>query len=1523
MHPFQRLPLRFGLLASLTLASSLGLSASQAPYADGQILVKFRPTAPGRTAAPMAQRAAAVIPGASLETELTADGWQLLRLPSGISVPDAVLAASQQPEVEYAEPNTRYSIPRPLGASAPSPSVRNARPQGDPGPTTGPTSDPLSGRMYDLERIGALEAWKHTKGSNTVVIATLDTGIDYTHPDLAANVWVNPDEIPGNRIDDDRNGFVDDIHGINIANNSGDPIDVTGHGTHVAGTIGAIPDNGIGIAGINWNVRIVSVRVSRESDGAFTGDLVRGLDYITALKKRGVNIVACNHSWGGAWPNRAISDAFARLAATGVINVCAAGNQRSDHQSNQFFPNEYNYPGMIRVAASEQFDHLASFSDFGGHTVDLAAPGQDIWSTLPGGAYAAWGGTSMATPHVTGALGLLFSIKPDLTQEQARRLLVHSVDPLPGYERSRIRSGGRLNVGRAVQWLVDGKPIPSEMPPAPTPLTIEPISRTPDGFASSSSSSSPSISDDGRFIAFVSNSTNIVAIDTNRLADVFLRDRLTQSTLLVTQSPTEPANGASSTPAISGDGTTVALATTARNLVSDDSNLLRDVYAWDRASGSFEWISRPDAGSTAGVSDLPSLSRDGRRIAFQSLGSLVADDQGDGTDIYVRDRDSGRLLLVSADVTGKSTSGAASAPSISADGRFVAFISNAGNLVADHPAGINQVYLRDLDAGTTELISVSSVGVPGNGAVTRVRLSADGRFIAFQSIASNLVPGAIGGTIKTFIHDRVRRETTLVNRLRNGSVLAAAGTLDAISADGRWVLFRTASTALPPYSGATYLRPYAWDRLNGDFVALAWNDAGEPLNALPSFFGVADQGALDSTLSADGRFVGLTTSAWNLVPGDGGPIADVFVADRGPSPLDLILEPVGTTNEVGRGLVGHRIPQTSSIRLPNTRGSQVFTLTVVNRGASNPAPIVEVGFAYTSPSPRTSIQWPAGTRFLDSQRVQLPALDAGASTSLTVSLLAFDSPRVRVQLTAGSTSPVSGFVPSDRVTAEITAPLSPGNAELVSRTWTGGSALQRHANRPRVSDDGNRVVFSTVADSVVPTDRNKLFDVFSVNRSTAEASVVSTTASGTAGTDWSIGGQVSGDGRFAVFSSWANNLGTDANFEADVFVKNLSNRNVELISRRGTTYGNYASASAGDAQISTDGRYVTYQSNASILVTGDTNSTSDVFQFDRQTSTTTLITRDPGGPVWRAGGGGPVASRSGRFVGFGSHATNGSGSDLNLNVDAFVWDRDTLRIARVSNNAEGNAANGQSDLRGISDDGRFVVIVSDATDLPGDSGTGFRYLLLDRTTGIFTAGSSWLPSPQDGWRLSTRAAAFQINPRGDWLLLGLERSSGSGETALLESRVELVHRETRARRLVAEGARGAGAPQDAFSEVMPACPLQQSWVNDFPGSPDARFIAFSAEGREGDPFVVQAYLADLGNDVATYNLHLTEVEALDATRFRLSWEPVGRARYTIEHTRSLNQPFQPILGPVDATGTAEVSLPSPNETGFFRVRTAE
>ena len=304
--------------------------------------------------------------------------------------------------------------------------------------------------------INAPEAWEISTGSPEVIVGVIDTGIDYNHEDLADNIWINPGEIPDNGIDDDGNGYVDDIHGINSITGSGDPMDDHYHGTHCAGIIGAVGGNGKGVTGVNWTVKIIGIKFVSGGFG-LDSDAVESINYAVALRNRGVNIRVLSNSWGGSGYSQSLLDAINQANSAGILFVAAAGNSSADNDSSPLYPASYDTPNVLAVASTDHNDNLSSFSNYGATSVDIAAPGSSILSTRPNNNYYSTSGTSMATPHVAGAAALLLSVNDQLTVEELKDYLMEYGDPLPGLI-GKCASGSRLNVNNALNRVPPTEP---------------------------------------------------------------------------------------------------------------------------------------------------------------------------------------------------------------------------------------------------------------------------------------------------------------------------------------------------------------------------------------------------------------------------------------------------------------------------------------------------------------------------------------------------------------------------------------------------------------------------------------------------------------------------------------------------------------------------------------------------------------------------------------------------------------------------------------------------------------------------------------------------------------------------------------------------------------------------------------------------------------------------------------------------------------------------------------------------------
>lgn len=318
--------------------------------------------------------------------------------------------------------------------------------------------DPLFYNLWGLNNSGtpaadisAPEIWDLTTGSTQVVIGAIDTGIDYNHPDLAANIWRNANEV-ANGADDDGNGYIDDIHGWNFNTDDNSPMDGQGHGTHTAGTIGAVGNNGVGVAGAAWRCRIIPLKFLDNSGYGVISDAAEALNYVAMLRRQGVNIKVTNNSWGGGGYSSMFKECLEENAALDILFMAAAGNESRNNDITPFYPASYTVANVLSVAATDSSDGLAYFSHYGSNSVHLAAPGLTVFSTLPDSRYGTMSGTSMATPHVTGVAALLWSLWPSARATDIRDAILRGTDPIPSLSGITL-TGGRLNARKSVDTL--------------------------------------------------------------------------------------------------------------------------------------------------------------------------------------------------------------------------------------------------------------------------------------------------------------------------------------------------------------------------------------------------------------------------------------------------------------------------------------------------------------------------------------------------------------------------------------------------------------------------------------------------------------------------------------------------------------------------------------------------------------------------------------------------------------------------------------------------------------------------------------------------------------------------------------------------------------------------------------------------------------------------------------------------------------------------------------------------------------
>lgn len=432
--------------ADITISAQSIISGMEGgQYREGELIVKFRTGVVKETSL----KAHKSVGAAVKKRSAFVPSLELVKLPENLSVQEAITLYMSNPNVRYAEPNyisKPATIPNDT-AFGQQWALRN----------TGQFAGGLAGAD-----IKATDAWNVSTGSRGVIIAVIDSGVDYNHPDLVQNIWTNPDEICANGIDDDGNGLVDDCVGWNFFDNNNQPLDDAPHGTHVAGIIGALGNNMLGISGVMWYVRMMPLKfIGFHEDPAdcggdtnFCGDVFDAIEAINYAVSKGAKII--NASYRYHVFSMADRDAIADANAAGVLFVAAAGNNGTNNDLTPLYPASYDLPNIISVAASDQNDQRAAFSNFGATSVDVAAPGVYILSTIPPSidpnGYDFFNGTSMAAPHVSGLGGLLFGYYPHFNQHQVIATILTNTDLIPSMIGS-IGSAGRINAYKAISSL--------------------------------------------------------------------------------------------------------------------------------------------------------------------------------------------------------------------------------------------------------------------------------------------------------------------------------------------------------------------------------------------------------------------------------------------------------------------------------------------------------------------------------------------------------------------------------------------------------------------------------------------------------------------------------------------------------------------------------------------------------------------------------------------------------------------------------------------------------------------------------------------------------------------------------------------------------------------------------------------------------------------------------------------------------------------------------------------------------------
>jgi len=727
-------------------------------------------------------------------------------------------------------------------------------------------------------------------------------------------------------------------------------------------------------------------------------------------------------------------------------------------------------------------------------------------------------------------------------------------------------------------------------------------------------SDSPSISSDGRYIAFRSDANNLVANDFNAQSDVFVHDRVAATTIRVSVSDAGiEGSAASLNPSISADGRYIAFTSGAGNLVPSDTFGLNDIFRFDRNTATVMRINVSSAGAQAdGQSDFPAISDDGSVIAFQSRATvLVAGDNNNANDIFVRDVTAGTTSRISVDSSGAQASGPSERPTISGDGLTVAFESTAGNLVAGDSNSRNDIFVRNRSSGTTTRVSVSSAGVQSNEASSRPSLSGDGRYVVFQSEASNLIAVDNNTVTDVFLHDRNDASTVRVSVETGGAQANGASVNPSLSADGNLVLFETIATNLIGVADSNNVADvYRRDRTGASTVRISLPDVAGPFAGAGNGSSLLSESAKPQ-ISADGRFVVFQSSATNLFAGDSnGSTQDVLLFDRNSATLELI-----SVSTAG-------VQANSASVNPSISGDGryvAFQSTASNLAAGDADGLTDIFVRDRSLTTTTLVSRSTGGTKGNSH-------SESASISSDGRYVAFRSDANN--LVAGDTGQSDVFV-HDRNTA-ITTRVSIDSL---------GVQGNNYSYAPAISGDGRHVAFTSYASNLVAGDTNGFQDIFVHDRTTLATTRVSIDSGGLQSNNSAERPSLSADGSRIAFDSSATNLVPgDTNGQRDIFVRDVAAGMTSRVSISSSgTQGNSQSSSAA---ISADGNTIVFTSFATNLSPFANIGYINVFARDVSRAVTTIVSIDTERTQGDNYSERPSVSADGVWVAFDSSVSN-------------------------------------------------------------------------------------------------------------------------------------------------------------------------------------------------------------------------------------------------------------------------------------------
>ena len=770
------------------------------------------------------------------------------------------------------------------------------------------------------------------------------------------------------------------------------------------------------------------------------------------------------------------------------------------------------------------------------------------------------------------------------------------------------------------------------------------------------------VDDSGRYVVFESLASNLVPLDNNGHYDVFLRDQQTGTTTCVSMGlGGNTGNGDSVQAVISGDGAYVAFGSIASDLVASDGNGTFDVFLYNVATKVVSLISTDSSGVQAnGYAFEPSISRDGRYVAFQSNASNLNPAGGGG--IFVHDNVSGATVGAGEDNMGAAGNALSDQPAIAANGRYVVFESDATNFVAGDVNGARDVFRYDLQTTTIAPVSLDDEGNLGNARSYGATVSANGRYVAFISEATNLVPGQIcGGGI--YVHDMVTGTTELVDATASGGCANGFPIFASISADGRDVVFATAANNV--VAGETQRQDvFVRDLVNRTTWIVSRDAAGQELGT----------NTLDwARISANDEFVVFDTHSSN-VPADINGKGDVY------------------------------------------ENAQAFSTTVTPLISAWPD---RVGVDFTK-SLNGEIYVSLTTAPSADVVISATTDDTGGGTTLSTSTLTFTSANWNTQQLITVTPVDTSSPTTTHVTlhvASTTDPTYSSVADTLVSVQNEALFLKRvsvttapvegdgPSYTPSLSDDGRYVVFLTGADNLVSGDMNMSYDVLMQDNVTGAITQIDLSSGGSENSgNCQANMSMSADARYVAFACLSSNLAPGVSaFNTQIFVRDTQNSTTTLISADGA--GSQGNGDSGNASISGDGRFVAFDSMSGTFSPLDMNGTGDVYVRDTVLGTLTLVSANGAGHAANAQSNAPAISENGRFIAYASDATDLT-TDTNGARDVFVYDMLAGTTTLVSVDSSGVQGNGYSSYPAISGDGRYIVYLSNASNLSADDTNG-------------------------------------------------------------------------------------------------------------------------------------------------------------------------------------------------------------------------